>query len=100
MRYLLSTTKKRFIPLLGASVLLTGGIGASVLFAGGTADAVACSPAEPAGTPCPLTGPLTMTSGTLTLTAPPALGWSETVNGLDQHLVDPTAADETYQVND
>ena len=96
MRYLLSTTKKRFIPLLGASVLLTGGIGASVLFAGGTADAATC----PAGTACTITGTLNVTSGALTLTAPPALGWSETVNGLDQHLVDPTPADQTYQVDD
>ena len=41
-----------------------------------------------------------MISGTLTLIAPPALGWGETVNGLDQHLVDTTTADQTYQVND
>jgi hypothetical protein len=52
------------------------------------------------GTPCTITGTLTITSGTLTLTAPPALGWSETLSGADQHLFDPTLADQTYQVND
>jgi hypothetical protein len=41
-----------------------------------------------------------MTAGTLTLTVPTALGWSETVNGLDRLLVDPTTAHQTYQVND
>jgi WxL domain surface cell wall-binding len=101
MRNLISTGKKRFMPLLTASALLTGGVGASLLFAGGTADAAAC-PGTPvlAGTACSITGTLIITSGTMTLTPPPALGWSETVSGLDQTLVDPTVADQTYQVDD
>jgi hypothetical protein len=101
MRNLISTGKKRLMPLLAASALLTGGVGASLLFAGGTADAVAC-PGTPvlAGTSCSITGTLIITSGTMTLTPPPALGWSETVNGLDKTLVDPTVADQTYQVDD
>jgi hypothetical protein len=100
MRNLMHTTKKRLTPLLAASVLLTGGIGASILFTGGTADASPCTGAETDGTACSITGTLNMTGGTLTFTAPPALGWSETVNGLDRQLVDPTAADQTYQVDD
>jgi hypothetical protein len=81
-------------------VLLTGGLGASVLLAGGTAQAAACGTAIAAGTPCTLTGTLILTSGALTLTAPSALGWSGNVSGLDQKLVDPTAAQQSYLVND
>jgi hypothetical protein len=36
----------------------------------------------------------------MTLTPPPALGWSETISGADQTLFDPTLADQTYAVND
>jgi hypothetical protein len=88
------------MPLLAASVLLTGGIGASLLFTGGTADAAACAGANPAGAACTITGTLTLTSGSLTLTAPPALGWATTISGADQLLADPTTADQTYTVDD
>ena len=94
------TASRRLAPLLGACVLLTGGLGASVLLAGGTAQAAACGTATAAGTPCTLTGTLILTSGALTLTAPNALGWSGNVSGLDQKLVDPTAAQQSYLVND
>jgi hypothetical protein len=47
-----------------------------------------------------MTGTLTLSSGTLTLTSPTALGWAATENGLDQTLVDPTAAQQTYVVDD
>jgi hypothetical protein len=100
MRNLIRMTKRRVIPLFGACVLLTGG---SVLLGAGAAQAAACPVppgTTPAGTACTIVGTLTMTGGTLTLIAPPALGWTETVNGADQHLVDPTVADQTYQVND
>jgi WxL domain surface cell wall-binding len=101
MGNLIRMAKGRFTPLLGACVLFTGGISASVLLGAGTAQAVPCPVGpEAAGTACTITGTLVITSGTLTLTAPPALGWTETVNGLDQTLVDPTVADQTYQVND
>ena len=100
MRNLITTTKKRFIPLLGAFVLLTGGIGASILFTGGTADATGCTGANPSGAGCTITGAVDLTGGTMTLTAPPALGWGTTITGADQLLSDPTAADETYTVND
>jgi hypothetical protein len=101
MRNPIRKTRKRLLPLLAASVLLTGGIGASLLFAGGTAQAAAC-PGGPvlAGVSCSITGTLITTSGTMTLTPPPALGWSETINGADQTLFDPTLADQTYTVDD
>lgn len=41
-----------------------------------------------------------MTSGHLTLTSPTSLTWVETVNGLDQQVVDVVPGDQTYQVND
>jgi hypothetical protein len=101
MRHLIHMTKKRLMPIMGASVLLTGGIGASLVFVGGTADATACAGTPVlAGTACTDIGTLTMTAGSLGLTVPTALGWSETVNGLDRLLVDPTTVDQTYQVND
>jgi hypothetical protein len=94
-------TRKRLLPLLAASVLLTGGIGASLLSAGGTAQAATCPGTPvPAGTACSITGTLIITSGAMTLTPPPALGWSETISGADQTLFDPTLADQTYAVND
>jgi hypothetical protein len=106
MRNLISAAKSRLIPLLVASVLLSGGIGASVLLTGGhgtsvmltaeTADADACA----VGADCTITGSLGMTAGALTLTSPTSLTWAETVTGLDQKLVDTTTADQTYQVND
>jgi hypothetical protein len=70
------------------------------LLIAGDAQAAACGTATPAGTSCTLTGTLSLTSGTMTLTSPSALAWSGTVNGLDQQLVDTTAAHQSYLVND
>jgi hypothetical protein len=110
MRNLISAAKTRLIPLLGASVLLTGGIGASVLLTGGlgtsvmltaeTADAATCAGANAEGVACTITGTLLMTGGAMTLTTPTALGWAETVTGLDQTVVDTNTLHQTYQVND
>jgi hypothetical protein len=107
MRNSIRKTKKRFPPLLAASALLAGGFGAFVLLTGGTADAAtAACPAgvgptgQPAGTACTITGTLILTSGTLDLTAPPAVGWAPTISGVDQFAADPTAADQTYTVDD
>jgi len=81
-------------------VLLSAGLGAAVLLGGGAADAVACGTAIAAGTACTLTGTLGVTTGTLTMTSPSALAWSATETGLDQQLVDPTTAHQSYLVND
>jgi hypothetical protein len=107
MRNLISTTGKRLMPLLAASVLITGGVGASLLFTGGTADAATCASfttvtpfTVPSGTACTIAGTLVLTSGVMTLTPPPAVGWATTISGVDQQLADPTPADETYTVDD
>jgi hypothetical protein len=47
-----------------------------------------------------MTGTLNVTAGTLTLTSPSSLTWAATLNGLDQTVVDTTAVDQTYTVND
>ena len=59
-----------------------------------------CAAGTPAGTACTFTGTLTLTSGILALTAPPAVAWAETISGADQQLADPAPADETYTVDD
>jgi hypothetical protein len=39
-------------------------------------------------------------TGLLTLTAPGSLGWSSTLNGLDQSVPDTNTTDQTYTIND
>lgn len=101
MRHLLRVIRRRVGPVVGACVLLAGGIGACVLGGAGTAQAAAC-PGTPvvAGTTCTDTGTLTFTAGTLTLLSPIALTWSGTGNGLNQQLVDTTTAHQSYVVDD
>jgi hypothetical protein len=82
--------------LLACGVLLTWGVGASALLAA-PAQATACGTALAS---CTLTGTLTLTAGTLTLTTDSTLGWSATVTGADLNLVDATTPDEIYTVVD
>ena len=100
MRHLTRVTRRRLARLLAACLLLAGGLGAAGLLTAGPAGAAACSGAVPAGTSCTDTGTLVLTAGALTLTSPTALGWAGTLNGLDQQLVDPTSAHQSYLVND
>jgi hypothetical protein len=93
-------TRRRVARLLGACVLLTGGIGGAVLLTSGTAEAAGCGSAVAAGTTCSLTGTLTLTAGGLNLTSSSALAWAGTLNGLDLSLVDPTTVDQSYLVDD
>lgn len=93
-------TRRRVAGVLGAGVLLTAGIGASGMAFATAAQAAACGIATPAGTPCTLTGTVTLISGALTLTSPTALSWSATLTGLDLRLVDTTVAHQSYLVND
>lgn len=90
----------RCIRVLSCCAVVAGGLTGSVVVASGTADAAACGTAVAAGTDCTLTGTANLGAGTLTLTSPASLGWSTTLNGLNQSLVDPTAADQGYTVND
>jgi hypothetical protein len=47
-----------------------------------------------------MTGTLTVTAGTLTLTSPASLTWAATLNGLDQSVVDVISGDQQYTVDD
>jgi hypothetical protein len=100
MRNLISRTRKHLLPVLAASVLLTGGISTSLLFAGGTADAAPCAGANVSGAACTIGGQMILTSGSLDLTAPAGVGWATQISGVDQVLGDATAADQTYTVDD
>jgi len=101
MRHLLRVVGRRVGAVVGACVLLAGGIGGCVLGGAGTAQAAAC-PGTPvvAGTTCTDIGTLTFTGGTLSLLSPIALTWAGTGNGLNQQLVDATTAHQSYTVND
>ncbi len=91
----MSMRRGRRARLLGACVLLTGGIGASALLTG-TAGAATCV----AGAACSMTGTAALTGGALNLTTPTALGWAVTLAGLSQQVVDTTTGDQSYTVDD
>jgi len=97
---LMRTTRRRLACLLGASVLLAGGMGAVGLIAAGAANATACGTAIPAGATCTATGTASLTGGSLDMTAPGALAWTGTLTGLDLALVDTTTAHQSYLVQD
>ena len=84
--------------LLATCALLAGGAATSV--AAGNAPALVCGGAVQAGTVCTVTGTVTLISGSLTLTSPGSLEWSAPLTGIDLHLFDKQAADQTYTVND
>jgi hypothetical protein len=86
--------------LVTAVALLAAAAGVPALLGTAAAQAAACGPATPAGSPCTLTGTLGVTAGSLTLTSPTALAWAATENGTDQLLVDPTTAHQSFVVND
>ncbi|GHE38301.1 hypothetical protein GCM10017673_45820 [Streptosporangium violaceochromogenes] len=88
--------KQRFSRALGAVVVMVAG---SVVLLSGRAGAAPCDPGSPAGD-CTLTATVTLTAGPLTLAAPASLSLATTLNGTDQNLVDTTAADQQYTVND
>ena len=101
MRHLLRVVGRRVAPVVGACVLLVGGIVGCMLGGAGTAQAAAC-PGTPvaAGTTCTDTGTLTFTAGTLSLLSPTALTWTGTGTGLNQLLVDANTAHQSYVVDD
>src|SRR5215469_1872978 len=88
---------RRVVQVLAALTFITAG---SATLASGTAFAGACGGAVVAGTSCTMTGTVTLTAGSLTLTSPTSLTWTSTLNGLDQSLVDTVAGDQQYTVND
>lgn len=87
--------------MLAVLAFVTGGLTpALITLTPGVASAGPCGSAVAAGTTCTLTGSLGVTGGSLTLTSPSSLTWSETLNGLDQSVVDVGASDQQYTVND
>ena len=92
---------RRLFNTLGTLVLLAGVLTAgSVALMSGPADAAACGTAVPAGSSCTMTGTVSLSAGALTLTSPASLSWTGTLNGLDQNIVDTTAGDQQYTVDD
>jgi hypothetical protein len=92
---------RRILNALGVLTVLAGGLTAgSVALLSGTAGAAACGSATVAGTPCSLTGTVTLTGGALTLTSPASLAWTGTLTGTSQSLVDVITGDQQYTVND
>jgi hypothetical protein len=87
--------------MLAVLAFLTGSL-APVLIAltPGAASAGACGTAVTAGTNCTMTGTLNVTASSLALTTSSSMTWAETLNGLDQDLVDTIAGDQQYTVND
>jgi hypothetical protein len=101
MRHLSRVIRRRVWPVVGACVLLAGGIGAGVLAGGGTAQAAACPGTAVAATvTCTDLGTLNFSAGALTMTVPTALAWAGTDNGLNQQLVDTTVAQQSYVADD
>ncbi len=86
----------RLAALVGGCVLLAG----LAVLPGTAAEAAGCGTATPAGTTCTSTGTVAVTAGTLTLLSPSALGWTATVTGLDQQVVDTTTAHQAFTVTD
>jgi len=100
LRHLLRVFRRRVGPVVGACVLLGGGIGAYGLLGAETAQAACPGTPVEAGTTCADTGTLTFTAGTLSLLSPIALTWAGTDTGLNQQLVDTNTADQSYVVDD
>jgi hypothetical protein len=90
----------KLLHLPAALIVLASGLTAAALLGTGPVSAAACGGTVPAGSNCTMTGTVTVTGGTLTLTAPAALGWSATLTGTNQSVVDVTPGDQQYTVND
>jgi hypothetical protein len=88
MRHRGQRIRKRLACLLGAGVLLTGGMTAGLVLSASPAGAQ-CSPTVPAPS-CTITGTLDLTGGALGIEAPATLSCAATLNGLDQEVADTT----------
>jgi hypothetical protein len=91
---------RRLLHALGVFVILAGGLTAGSALLASPAFAGACGTAVPAGTTCTMTGTVSLTGGSLTLTSPSSLSWTGTLSGADQQLVDVNSSDQQYTVND
>ena len=93
MRYLIRTTRRRLTRFLVAGSLV--GIGMPLLLGAGNAHAATCGD----GVGCTVSGSLGITTGTVTLTPPPAMAWTGPPSALDQQMFDATLADQAYEVD-
>ena len=102
-RHLLGRARTRTVAA-GTAALLAGGMAATVLLPAGAASAsigTCTGTSLAAGSSCTITGTGTVGAGTLAMAAEPtALGWSVTLVGSDNKLVDTTGSHTWFQVND
>ncbi len=80
--------------LASAATLGSVALGSSSALAG------PCGVPVAAGTSCTMTGTVTLTGGTLTLTSPAALTWLGTLTGTAQSIVDVLPTDQQLTVTD
>jgi len=95
MRYLMGLAGRRGIRLLAACALAIG-VGGATMGAGAAGAADCASDTFSPG--CTMTGTATITGGSLGMAAPASQGWTTTLNGANQQLVD--SADASFTVQD
>jgi hypothetical protein len=106
MNFLSATSKRRAVGLAGACALALSGIASATVAGAGPANAATCTAADPTAVPpvdavpCVITGSADLTSGSLTAIMPDSLAWSASLSGAAQHVVDISAADQGYTVDD
>ena len=98
MTFFNSIIKRRSASLAAAGALVLGGVASAAIAGPTSAEAATCT--ATVGTPCVITGTADMTAGVLSAIVPGSLTWAATLNGLGQQLVDTTAADQGYTVDD
>src|SRR5580692_3863299 len=80
--------------------LASAAMAGSVALGSSAALAGPCGVPTAAGTTCSMTGTVTLTGGTLTLTSPASLTWLGTLTGTAQSIVDLLPADQVLAVTD
>jgi hypothetical protein len=98
MSFLSLIHRRRATSLAGACALVLGVIASVAVTGADSADAATCTAVV--GTPCSVTGSADLSPGVLSATVPGSLTWAATLNGLGQQVVDTTAADQGYTVDD
>jgi hypothetical protein len=96
MAFTMISRFRRTARLAGAGVLVLGAIAGLVLSGASAASAGTCT----APGTCTAAGLADLGAGSLTLTAPDALSWATTLNGLAQAVVDTTTGDQSLTVDD
>ncbi len=101
MKKLMQRVRKLAVPLVVVPTISVGAaIGVIAASGAAPAGATATTCQATTSTSCSDTGTLTLSAGTLTATMPSSLSWSGTLSGTNSNLVDTTAADQSFQVDD